>query len=121
MNNEDQSKNKNNQTSASSEWAEIVDRLGQTPILEDSDGTEPVKPVDLTPERLDDLELDGQLKMLGKVSSPDDSFVSQVMAQTNSESSPGDLNRPRLPVIGPSLGTEASETTTETSAHLRPP
>ena len=114
MNNEDQSKN--NQTSASSEWAEIVDRLGQTPILEDSDGTEPVKPVDLTPERLDDLELDGQLKMLGKVSSPDDSFVSQVMAQTNSESSPGDLNRPRLPVIGPSLVTETSEAIEANSA-----
>ena len=119
MNNEDQFKNKTDQTPASSsaEWAKIVDRR------ERNASVEPAEPVDLTPQRLDDLELDGQLKMMGmleKGSNSEDSFVGKVLAQTHPDSNSVPRNRPRLPLIGPSLvtddlvaGAEASAAVTE--------
>ncbi len=119
MNNEDPSKNKKDQTSASSEWAEFVDDRGRNALPKNSDETESVEhsaPDDLTPQRLDDLELDGQLRMLGMMSDPEDSFVSKVVAQTQSDTVP--LNRPRLPVVGPTLVPRNSEIATNSAETL---
>ena len=102
-----------NPTPDSPEWADIVDRLGQPAPSGDSDGAEPTEPVNLTPEQLDDLELDRQLRMLAKISSSEDSFVSKVMSQTQFGSSPVSQKRARLPVVGPTLVGGASEEAAE--------
>ena len=98
-------------------WAEIVERQGE-PMPTNSPETEPAEQFELTAEMLDDLELDGQLKVLGKISSPEDAFVDQVISQAHSQSNPSTPANHGLTVFEPTFGTrpEASPESAEVSS-----
>ena len=113
MSDNNHSQNENDRPSADSLWAKFVDQQGRS-RPSTSDGSEPAEQVELTSELLDDLELEGQLRMLGKISSPDDSFVKNITAQTLSESNPVESSS-RLSVIEPAFVTKTSETISESN------
>ena len=115
MNDKDHSDDKNDLTSTNALWAKFVDQQGQSAHAGNSDTTEADPQIDLTSELLDDLELDGQLRMLGKMSGSDESFAHKVVAQTHPESNLVQQDRPRLPSVRPSFATGTSETITETN------
>ena len=115
MNDKDHSDDKNDLTSTNALWAKFVDQQGQSAHAGNSDTTEADPQIDLTSELLDDLELDGQLRMLGKMSGSDESFAHRVVAQTHPESNLVQQDRPRLPSVKPSFATGTSETITETN------
>ena len=117
MNNDNHPKNKADQNVANSAWAEIVAQWNQSTLSGNSQGDETVNPtvkptsagqVNLSPELLDDLELDGQLRVLGKMSDPQNQFVDTVVAQTHPESNLDQQSRPRLHVLKPSFASETS-------------
>ena len=113
MSNDNHLPNENDQTPDDSSWAKIVDQLSR-PLPKDSAGTQSVEHVELTSELLDDFELDGQLRMLGEISSSDDSFVQKVTVQTHAESNSGGPRNLRLAVIEPTFATINSESISET-------
>ena len=83
-----------------SDWAEFIEQQGQslTP------GSQPQLPLpldDLDSQQLADLQLDGQLRMLRHLSDPGDSFVDDVLAQTQVDSTADTNSKSRLPVIAP--------------------
>lgn len=105
------------------EWADFVDRRSQFNTSGESDGNARVSPsstegLDLNPDLLNDLELDGQLRVLGKMSAPNDSFVDAVVAKTNLGSNQPQSNRPRLPVLKPSPVLVTSEPIQQTTSGL---
>ena len=117
--NNNHSKNKSDDNHDNSQWAKFVDQRNQSTLKGGSDRNELVNKAtietdDLNPDLLDDLELDGQLRVLGKISIPNDSFVDTVVAQTHPESKLIPANRSRLPVLKPSSVSRSTETTTET-------
>ena len=121
--NNNHSKNKSDDNHDNSQWAKFVDQRNQSTLKGGSDRNELVNKAtietdDLNPDLLDDLELDGQLRVLGKISIPNDSFVDTVVAQTHPESKLIPANRSRLPVLKPSSVSRSTETTTETISAL---
>ena len=116
MNDKNHSQNKDDLSPDNSLWAKFVDQHGQVAHSENPEATETDPQIDLTSQMLDDLELDGQLRMLGRMSGSDDnSFTHRVVAQTHPELDPVQPDRPRLPFIKPSLVNGISEEITETS------
>jgi len=116
MNDKNYSQDKDDRTPDNALWAEFVDQYGRLAHSEDPETTESDPQIDLTSEMLDDLELDGQLRILGKMSFSDaDSFAHKVVAQTHPKSDSVDQDRPRLPFVKPSLVSARSEEITETS------
>ena len=116
MNDKNHSQNKDDLSPDNSLWAKFVDQHGQVAHSENPEATETDPQIDLTSQMLDDLELDGQLRMLGRMSGSDDnSFTHRVVAQTHPELDPVQPDRPRLPFIKPSLVNGISEGITETS------
>ena len=118
MNNKNHSENKPDQNHANSAWAEIVDQWNQPTLSGPAEGDETVGATDnatlagrvnLSPELLDDLELDGQLRVLRKMSDSQNSFVDTVVAQTHPQSNLTRQSRPRLTVLKPSLASENAE------------
>ena len=108
MNENNHFQNKNDRSPSDSLWSRIVERCGRE-NSENSDEIQHVEQVDLTDEQLDDLELDRQLRMLAKISDPDDSFVRNITAQKVSESDPSQSGRGRLSVVEPTFDTKTSE------------
>ena len=102
-------------TPSNSLWANFVEQYGQRALSEDSDATRPDPKIDLTSELLDDLELNGQLRMLGKMSGAEEPFTKKVVAQTHPDSVSFEPDRPRLPFIKPSFMASTPEAITETS------
>jgi len=109
MNNNNHSQNSSGPSPDDSLWAKIVDQQGQS-HSENSETSEQVEQVELTSTLLDDLEFDRQLRTLAKISSPEDSFAEDVVAETHPDSS-----NSRLHVLKPSFLTRTSETVTETN------
>ena len=116
MNNKKHSENKTEQDHANSAWAEIVDQWEQRALLGNGDETDSAidnltlaERVKLSPGLLDDLELDGQLRVLGKISDSQNSFVDTVVAQTHPESNLAKQSRSRLTVLKPSSASEYAE------------
>jgi len=93
--------NQPNEPRPESDWAEFIELQGQaTPS--DSQPQLPFPLDELDPQQLEDLQLDGQLRMLRRLSAPGDSFVDDVIAQTQANDSATDTDsRSRLPVIAP--------------------
>ena len=117
MNNNNHKKNGNDQNHANSAWAEIVDQWDQPSLSGKSQGDQPVGAIDgatlaeqvsLSPELLDDFELDGQLRVLGKMSDSQNSFVDTVVAKTHPQSNLDQQNRPRLAVLKPLFSSDDS-------------
>ena len=126
MNNNNHSNNKSDRNFTNSAWAEIMEQWSQQTRSENTQEDVIVSPTDNTidspttneisigsedfsPERLDDLELDGQLRVLGRISNSQNSFVDTVIARTHSESDPAQQSRPRLAVLKPSFTSEIFE------------
>ncbi len=121
--NNNQPDNSSNPNPDNSQWAEFVDQRNRSDSVGGPDGNarisgDPVERFDLNSDLLNDLELDGQLRMLGRISSSGDSFVDAVIAQTNPEAKQTLTNRPRLPVLKPSLGLGTSESTEEVAGRI---
>ena len=93
-----------------SDWAEFIEQQGQT-STPDSQPQLPFSLDDLDSQQLDDLQLDGQLRMLGRLSALDDSFVDDVLAQAQTQvDSAADTNsKSRLPVIAPVFASETPD------------
>ena len=85
-----------------SDWAEFIEQQGQA-STPDSQLQHPLSLEDLGSQQLEDLQLDGQLRMLRALSAADDSFVDDVIAKTQIQvDTTADTNsKSRLPVIAP--------------------
>ena len=115
MNNENHSENQTDRDLANSAWAEILEQRNQSTLSGNSEESKPVEKtvdaslaekVNLSSELMDDLELDGQLRVLGKMSDSQNSFVDTVVAQTHAQSTMAKQSRPRLPILKPSFASE---------------
>ena len=108
MNDKNHSKPNHEQSSADSLWAKFIDQRDQPTSAEASDEPDDIAQIDLNSELLDHLELDGVLRVLGKMSGQNDaSFTDKVIAQTHPELSK------RLPSIEPAFLTGTLEAESE--------
>jgi len=78
MNNQNES-NQPPEPRSESDWAEFIEQQGQF-LTPDSQPQLPLSLDDLDSQQLADLQLDGQLRMLRRLSDPGDSFVDDVLA-----------------------------------------
>ena len=99
MNNQNES-NQPPEPRSESDWAEFIEQQGQF-LTPDSQPQLPLSLDDLDSQQLADLQLDGQLRMLRRLSDPGDSFVDDVLAQTQVDSAADTNSKSRLPVIAP--------------------
>ena len=101
MNNQNDS-NQPPEPGPESDWAEFIEQQGQS-STPDAQPQPPLSLDDLDSQQLADLQLDGQLRMLRRLSAPEDSFVDDVLAkaQTKVDSEADTNSKSRLPVIAP--------------------
>ena len=101
MNNQNDS-NQPPEPGPESDWAEFIEQQGQS-STPDAQPQPPLPLDDLDSQQLADLQLDGQLRMLRRLSAPEDSFVDDVLAkaQTKVDSEADTNSKSRLPVIAP--------------------
>ena len=86
-----------------SAWADLVERLGQVSKNDQVSSPNQIAASDLCSADIDDLELDGQLQMLGRIKSGSDQFVDSVMMEVNNEPSRDSQTSSKLPVPTPDL------------------
>ena len=86
-----------------SAWADLVERLGQVSKNDQVSSPNQIAASDLCSADIDDLELDGQLQMLGRIKSGSDQFVDSVMMEVSNEPSRDSQTSSRLPVPTPDL------------------
>lgn len=120
MNNQNES-DKEPDRQPESEWAEIIEQQGQ-PLKPDSQSAIPFSMADLDSQKVQDLQIDGQLRMLHRLSASGDSFVDDVVARAevvsspSSESNSSSDSQPRLPVIAPVFASSTPRTKASSEA-----
>ena len=72
-------KSKENRPIPDSEWADLVEQFVQETTDDHVPTTDQILAIELNSAEVDDLELDGQLRMLGRMSNSRDPFVDSVM------------------------------------------
>ena len=96
-------KSKENRPIPDSEWADLVERFVQDTTGDRVPTTDQILATKLKSAEVDDLELDGQLRMLGRMSNSRDPFVDSVMNAVDMNPNREPLNNSRLPVLTPAV------------------